>query len=117
LSCRRPGGPPGPRGEIKNLNSFRFLRNAIEFEMERQTAILEKGGTVAQETRLFDVPSGETRLRRSKEEAHDYRYFPEPDLFTLRVDRVWIEDVKRKLPEMPDARIDRYKTLGIAAID
>ncbi|HEY8182353.1 MAG TPA: Asp-tRNA(Asn)/Glu-tRNA(Gln) amidotransferase subunit GatB [Thermoanaerobaculia bacterium] len=117
VSVRRPGQPLGTRAEIKNLNSFRFLRNAIEFEIERQTAILEKGEKVSQETRLFDVPSGETRLMRSKEEAHDYRYFPEPDLFTLRVDRAWIEDVQRKLPEMPDARIERYKTLGIAAID
>jgi aspartyl-tRNA(Asn)/glutamyl-tRNA(Gln) amidotransferase subunit B len=117
VSVHRAGEPLGTRAEIKNLNSFRFLRNAIEFEIERQTAILEKGGTVSQETRLFDVPSGETRLMRSKEEAHDYRYFPEPDLFTLRVDRAWIDDVKRKLPEMPDARIERYKKLGIAAID
>jgi aspartyl-tRNA(Asn)/glutamyl-tRNA(Gln) amidotransferase subunit B len=117
VSVRRPGEPLGTRAEIKNLNSFRFLRNAIEFEIERQVAILEKGEKVSQETRLFDVPSGETRLMRSKEEAHDYRYFPEPDLFTLRVDRAWIEDVKRKLPEMPDARIERYKELGIAAID
>jgi aspartyl-tRNA(Asn)/glutamyl-tRNA(Gln) amidotransferase subunit B len=113
----RAGEPLGTRAEIKNLNSFRFLRNAIEFEIERQTAILEKGGKVSQETRLFDVASGETRLMRSKEEAHDYRYFPEPDLFTLRVDRAWIEDVRRKLPEMPDARIERYKMLGIAAVD
>ena len=98
VSVRRPGEPLGTRAEIKNLNSFRFLRNAIEFEIERQTAILEKGGTVSQETRLFDVPSGETRLMRSKEEAHDYRYFPEPDLFTLRVDRAWIDEVRAQLP-------------------
>ena len=117
VSVHRDGEPLGTRAEIKNLNSFRFLRNAIEFEIERQIAILEKGEKVAQETRLFDVPSGETRLMRSKEEAHDYRYFPEPDLFTLRVDRAWIEDVKSKLPEMPDARIERYKKLGIAAVD
>src|SRR5438477_7371537 len=117
VSVRRTGEVLGTRAEIKNLNSFRFLRNAIEFEIERQTAILEKGGKVSQETRLFDVASGETRLMRSKEEAHNYRYFPEPDLFTLRVDRAWIEDVRRKLPEMPDARIERYKTFGIAAVD
>src|SRR5436190_1802391 len=73
VSVHRAGKPLGTRAEIKNLNSFRFLRNAIEFEIERQTAILEKGGTVSQETRLFDVPSGETRVMRSKEEAHDYR--------------------------------------------
>jgi aspartyl-tRNA(Asn)/glutamyl-tRNA(Gln) amidotransferase subunit B len=117
VSVHRAGEPLGTRAEIKNLNSFRFLRNAIEFEIERQTAILEKGGTVSQETRLFDVPSGETRLMRSKEEAHDYRYFPDPDLFTLRVDRAWIEEVRRRLPEMPDARIERYKKLGIATVD
>ncbi len=117
ISVHRRGEPLGTRAEIKNLNSFRFLRNAIEFEIERQTAILEKGGTVSQETRLFDVPSGETRLMRSKEEAHDYRYFPEPDLFTLRVDRAWIEDVRRKLPEMPHARIERYEKLGIETVD
>jgi aspartyl-tRNA(Asn)/glutamyl-tRNA(Gln) amidotransferase subunit B len=117
VSVHRAGEPLGTRAEIKNLNSFRFLRNAIEFEIERQTAILEKGGTVSQETRLFDVPSGETRLMRSKEEAHDYRYFPDPDLFTLRVDRAWIEEVRRRLPEMPDARIERYKKLGIAPVD
>jgi aspartyl-tRNA(Asn)/glutamyl-tRNA(Gln) amidotransferase subunit B len=117
VSVHHRGEPLGTRAEIKNLNSFRFLRNAIEFEIERQTAILEKGGRVFQETRLFDVPSGETRLMRSKEEAHDYRYFPEPDLFTLRVDRAWIDEVRAQLPEMPDARIERYKKLGIAAID
>ncbi|MDQ6801080.1 MAG: Asp-tRNA(Asn)/Glu-tRNA(Gln) amidotransferase subunit GatB [Acidobacteriota bacterium] len=117
ISVHRRGEPLGTRAEIKNLNSFRFLRNAIEFEIERQTAILEKGGTVSQETRLFDVPSGETRLMRSKEEAHDYRYFPEPDLFTLRVDRAWIEDARRKLPEMPHARIERYEKLGIETVD
>jgi len=117
VSVHRRGEPLGTRAEIKNLNSFRFLRNAIEFEIARQTGVLEKGGTVSQETRLFDVPSGETRVMRSKEEAHDYRYFPEPDLFRLHVDRAWIDDVARKLPPMPDARIERYKKLGITAVD
>ena len=117
VSVHRRGEPLGTRAEIKNLNSFRFLRNAIEFEIARQTGVLEKGGTVSQETRLFDVPSGETRVMRSKEEAHDYRYFPEPDLFKLHVDRAWIDDVARKLPPMPDARIERYKKLGITAVD
>ena len=117
VSVHRRDEPLGTRAEIKNLNSFRFLRNAIEFEIARQTAILEKGGSVSQETRLFDVPSGETRLMRSKEEAHDYRYFPEPDLFALQVDRAWIDDVAGKLPPMPDVRIERYKTLGISAVD
>jgi len=117
VSMHRHGEPLGTRAEIKNLNSFRFLRNAIEFEIARQTGILEKGGTISLETRLFDVPSGETRVMRSKEEAHDYRYFPEPDLFTLRVDRAWIDDVARKLPPMPDARIERYTKLGISTVD
>src|SRR3982751_3238511 len=80
VSISRTGEPLGTRREIKTLNTFRFLRNAIEFEIQRQTAILESGGRVEQETRLFDVAAGETRGMRSKEEAHDYRYFPEPDL-------------------------------------
>jgi len=117
VSVRRPGEDFGTRAEIKNLNSFRFLRNAIEFEIQRQIAILESGGRVDQETRLFDVSSGETRAMRSKEEAHDYRYFPEPDLFTLSVDRAWIDDVARSLPEMPDARINRYKAMGIPEVE
>jgi aspartyl-tRNA(Asn)/glutamyl-tRNA(Gln) amidotransferase subunit B len=117
VSVHRPGEPLGTRAEVKNLNSFRFLRNAIEFEIQRQIAILEAGGKVSQETRLFDVPSGETRLMRSKEEAHDYRYFPEPDLFALSVERTWVEDVARSLPEMPQLRVERYKQLGISAAD
>ena len=112
------GGPTlGTRAEVKNLNSFRFLRNAIEFEIQRQITIVEGGGRVSQETRLFDPASGETRAMRSKEEAHDYRYFPEPDLFTLRVDRAWIEDVARSLPEMPQMRVERYKEMGVAIAD
>src|SRR5438874_9972432 len=101
VSVHRRGEPFGTRTEVKNLNSFRFLRNAIDFEIERQIRVLESGGKVSQETRLFDPSTGETRAMRSKEEAHDYRYFPEPDLFTLRVDRTWIDDVAGKLPEMP----------------
>jgi len=117
VSVRRRGEPLGTRAEVKNLNSFRFLRNAIEFEIQRQISILEGGGRVPQETRLFDVPAGETRTMRSKEEAHDYRYFPEPDLFTLRVERAWIGDVARTLPEMPHARVERYKSLGVPAVE
>jgi aspartyl-tRNA(Asn)/glutamyl-tRNA(Gln) amidotransferase subunit B len=113
VSVQRRGEALGTRAEIKNLNSFRFLRNAIEFEMRRQTAVLESGGRVTQETRLFDVASGETRAMRSKEEAHDYRYFPEPDLFALRVERAWIDDVARSLPTMPHVRIERYVAMGI----
>jgi len=117
VSVRRTGEDLGTRAEIKNLNSFRFLRNAIEFEIARQIAILESGGRVEQETRLFDVAAGETRAMRSKEEAHDYRYFPEPDLFTLAVDRQWIDDVARSLPDMPDARVERYVAMGIPAVE
>src|SRR5436190_23450641 len=100
VSVRRPGQPLGTRTEVKNLNSFRFLRTAIGHEIERQIAVLESGGRIGQETRLFDPGSGETRVMRSKEEAHDYRYFPEPDLLPLHVERAWIDDVARALPEM-----------------
>jgi aspartyl-tRNA(Asn)/glutamyl-tRNA(Gln) amidotransferase subunit B len=117
VSVRRPGEPLATRTEVKNLNSFRFLRNAIEFEIRRQIAVLEEGGRVVQETRLFDVASGETRVMRSKEEAHDYRYFPEPDLFTLMVERSWMEDIAKKLPEMPHRRAERYQQIGITAPD
>src|SRR5438477_1321437 len=117
VSIRRPGEPLGTRAEIKNLNSFRFLRNAIEFEIQRQIVILEGGGRVSQETRLFDPASGETRAMRSKEEAHDYRYFPEPDLFTLSIDPAWVEDVARSLPVMPDARVEKYVAMGIPAAE
>jgi aspartyl-tRNA(Asn)/glutamyl-tRNA(Gln) amidotransferase subunit B len=118
VSVRRPGDPLGTRTEIKNLNSFRFLGRAIEHEIERQIALLEGGGRVVQETRLFDVASGETRVMRSKEEAHDYRYFPEPDLFTLQVPEKWIADVRSALPALPDARIERYqREHGLSAVD
>jgi aspartyl-tRNA(Asn)/glutamyl-tRNA(Gln) amidotransferase subunit B len=118
VSVHREGEPLGTRAEIKNLNSFRFLSRAIEFEIERQIAILEGGGSVVQETRLFDPAAGETRSMRSKEEAHDYRYFPEPDLFTLQVDRAWIEKTRQSLPQLPVERARRYQTeLGIAAAD
>jgi aspartyl-tRNA(Asn)/glutamyl-tRNA(Gln) amidotransferase subunit B len=109
VSVRRKGEPLGTRTEIKNLNSFRFLRTAIDYEIQRQIGVLERGGTITQETRLFDVPTGETRVMRSKEEAHDYRYFPEPDLFTLEVASSWIEDVRSQLPALPQQRIDRYQ--------
>src|SRR5436190_6581022 len=109
VSLHHPGSPLGTRTETKNLNSFRFLRNAIEFEIERQTKVLEGGGTVDQETRLFDPSSGETRVMRSKEEAHDYRYFPDPDLLTLAVVRTTIEEVARTIPELPHQRAARYQ--------
>lgn len=109
VSVRRKGEPLGTRTEVKNLNSFRFLRTAIDYEIQRQIGVLEGGGTITQETRLFDVNSGETRVMRSKEEAHDYRYFPEPDLFTLAITPEWISDVRSSLPELPAQRIDRYQ--------
>jgi aspartyl-tRNA(Asn)/glutamyl-tRNA(Gln) amidotransferase subunit B len=109
VSVRRSGEALGTRTEVKNLNSFRFLRSAIAYEIERQIAVLESGGRIDQETRLFDPAGGETRVMRSKEEAHDYRYFPEPDLLPLEVERAWIEDVASALPEMPHARSARYQ--------
>ncbi|MFP5246353.1 MAG: Asp-tRNA(Asn)/Glu-tRNA(Gln) amidotransferase subunit GatB [Thermoanaerobaculia bacterium] len=109
VSVHRPGEPLGIRTEIKNLNSFRFLRSAIDYEIQRQIAVLESGGRVEQQTRLYDPASGETRVMRSKEEAHDYRYFPEPDLFTLAIEEQWIEDVRSKLPALPEERIERYQ--------
>jgi aspartyl-tRNA(Asn)/glutamyl-tRNA(Gln) amidotransferase subunit B len=108
----------GTRSELKNMNSFRFLRQAVEFEVRRQAAILEGGGKVVQETRLFDPQRGETRSMRSKEEAHDYRYFPEPDLPPVRVPAAWVEEIRRSLPELPRARAARYqRDLGLSAYD
>ena len=95
VSVRRPGEPLGTRCEIKNLNSFRFLEKAIEYEVRRQIELIEDGGKVVQETRLFDPDRGETRPMRSKEDAHDYRYFPDPDLLPLEITARWIERVKR----------------------
>ncbi len=98
----------GTRTEIKNLNSFRNVQHAIEYEIERQAAILDGGGEIEQETRLYDADRGVTQSMRSKEEAHDYRYFPEPDLVLMRVDQAWIERVRAALPELPDAKQQRY---------
>ena len=118
VSVRRPGQPLGTRAEVKNLNSFRFLKQAIEYEIERQVKLLEAGGSVVQETRLFDPAAGETRPMRSKEEAHDYRYFPEPDLIPLQIERALIDEVRGKVPELPAARAKRYETgFGIPAAD
>jgi len=108
----------GTRCEIKNMNSFRFLRQAVEYEARRQVGIIEEGGKVSQETRLFDPQRGETRSMRSKEEAHDYRYFPEPDLPPLVVPDGWVEEVRRTLPELPRARAQRYqRELGLSDYD
>jgi len=108
----RPRGTQkfGTRTEIKNLNSFRHVQRAIEYEIERQAEVLESGGRVVQETRLFDANRGVTQPMRSKEEAHDYRYFPEPDLVPLCIDQEWIERVRQELPELPDARRQRFTT-------
>jgi aspartyl-tRNA(Asn)/glutamyl-tRNA(Gln) amidotransferase subunit B len=108
VSVRKPGGPLGTRCEIKNVNSIRFVMQAIEHEARRQIEVIEDGGTVKQETRLFDAGRGVTRPMRSKEEAHDYRYFPDPDLLPLRLDKDWVEAVKRSLPELPDTKKARF---------
>ena len=108
----------GQRCEIKNMNSFRFLRQAVEYEVRRQVEVLEAGGKVAQETRLFDPARGETRAMRSKEDAPDYRYFPEPDLPPLIVDEALLSAVRASLPELPGARASRYqRQLGLSAFD
>ena len=108
----------GTRTEIKNLNSFRNVQQAIAYEMERQRDVLENGGSVAQETRLFDATRGVTLLMRSKEEAHDYRYFPEPDLVPLQIEPEWIERVRQSIPELPDARRQRFVSqYGLPAYD
>jgi aspartyl-tRNA(Asn)/glutamyl-tRNA(Gln) amidotransferase subunit B len=108
----------GTRCEIKNMNSFRFLRQAIDYEVRRQVEIVEAGGKVLQETRLFDTARGETRSMRSKEEAHDYRYFPEPDLPPVLVDAATVERARAALPELPRARAARYqRELGLSAYD
>ena len=98
----------GTRCEIKNMNSMRFIQAAIEVEARRQIAIVEGGGTVDQETRLYDPDRGETRSMRSKEEAHDYRYFPDPDLLPLEIEQAWVDDIKASLPELPDAKKARF---------
>src|SRR6516225_7545190 len=102
VSVRRPGEPLGTRCEIKNVNSYRFIQQAIEYEARRQIAVLEDGGTIEQETRLFDAERCETRSMRTKEEAHDYRYFPDPDLLPLVLDPAWVKAIEASLPELPD---------------
>lgn len=118
ISLRRPGEPFGTRAEIKNVNSIRFLGQAIEFEIGRQLAILESGGKIAQETRLFDPSKGETRSMRSKEDAHDYRYFPDPDLKPLVVKADRIENIRANMPELPDAKKERFmRDYNLSAYD
>jgi aspartyl-tRNA(Asn)/glutamyl-tRNA(Gln) amidotransferase subunit B len=103
---------------LKNINSFRFIKQAIDYEVERQAEILDEGGRVIQETRLFDATTGMTRSMRGKEEAHDYRYFPDPDLVPLVVSREWVEEVRRTLPELPEAKLERFiREYGIPRYD
>ncbi len=114
VSVRRPGEPFGTRTETKNVNSVRFVMATIEHEAERQVALIEDGGMVVQETRLFDPDKGVTRSMRSKEDAHDYRYFPDPDLLPLELTEAFVEDCRASLPELPDAKLVRFtETLGI----
>jgi len=116
VSVRRPGEPLGTRTETKNVNSVRFVMATVEYEASRQVDVLEAGGKIVQETRLFDPDSGTTRSMRSKEDAHDYRYFPDPDLLPLVLDQAFIDECRASLPELPDAKRARYAAeLGLSA--
>ena len=118
VSVRHPGDDFGTRCEIKNVNSIRFVRQAIEYEARRQIEIIEDGGEIDQETRLFDPDKGETRSMRSKEEAHDYRYFPDPDLLPLEFEQSWVDAIRETLPELPDQKKHRFmEDYGLSAID
>ncbi|MFN4283540.1 MAG: Asp-tRNA(Asn)/Glu-tRNA(Gln) amidotransferase subunit GatB [Alphaproteobacteria bacterium] len=118
VSVRKPGARFGTRCEIKNVNSIRFVQQAVEYEARRQIELIEEGGEVKQQTRLFDPNRGETRPMRSKEEAHDYRYFPDPDLLPLELDAAWVEEIKKGLPELPDAKKARFvKDYGLSPYD
>ncbi len=118
VSVRRPGEPLGTRCEIKNVNSIRFIGQSVEAEARRQIGILEDGGKIEQETRLFDSAKGETRSMRSKEEAHDYRYFPDPDLLPLELEQDWVDALAKDLPELPDEKRARFmKAYGLSAYD
>src|SRR4051794_15469370 len=118
VSVRKPGAPLGTRCEIKNMNSINFIGQAIEYEARRQIEILEDGGAIDQETRLYDPNKGETRSMRSKEEAHDYRYFPDPDLLPLEFSQTFVDELKAKLPELPDQKKTRFVAdLGLSAYD
>jgi len=113
VSVRKPGAEYGTRTETKNVNSVRFVMQVIEYEARRQVEVLEEGGTIAQETRLFDPDRGTTRTLRSKEDAHDYRYFPDPDLLPLELDDAFLEECRSSLPELPDSKRKRYEGSGI----
>jgi len=118
VSVRKPGDPLGTRAEIKNVNSVKAVQMAIDYEVRRQIEIIEDGGTIVQETRLWDPAKGETRSMRSKEEAHDYRYFPDPDLLPLVIKQDWVDQIKETLPELPDQKKHRFmKDYGLSAYD
>jgi len=118
VSVRRPGEPLGTRAELKNLNSFRFIKQAIEYEVNRQIELIEDGGEVVQETRLYDSAKGESRSMRSKEEAHDYRYFPEPDLPPLRFTQEEVDAIRAGMPELPGQLRKRFETeYGLSPYD
>lgn len=118
VSVRKQGNPYGTRCEIKNLNSIRFLMKAIDYEARRQVELIESGGVVQQETRLFDSDLGETRSMRSKEDSHDYRYFPDPDLLPLRLEQGLVENLKAQLPELPDEKTRRFtREYGLTEYD
>jgi len=113
VSVRKAGDPLGTRTETKNVNSVRFVMAVVEQEARRQVEVLEDGGRIVQETRLYDPDRNETRSMRSKEDAHDYRYFPDPDLLPLELDEAFLEECRASLPELPDAKRRRYEALGI----
>jgi len=119
VSVRRRGAEKfGTKAEVKNLNSFRFLRHALEYEIERQISVLESGGKIDQETRLWNVAAGRTEPMRSKEFAHDYRYFPEPDLLPVRVSAAWRDEIASTMPELPEAKRKRFvRDFGITPYD
>jgi len=107
----------GTRCEIKNVNSMRFVQMAVEYEARRQVEIIEGGGTIKQETRRYDSKQNETRSMRTKEDAHDYRYFPDPDLLPLELDQAWVDGIKASLPELPDEKKARFIKMGLSAYD
>lgn len=118
VSVRKPGADLGTRCEIKNVNSVKFVEQAVEYEARRQIEVIEGGGVIKQETRLFDTKNGTTRAMRSKEDAHDYRYFPDPDLLPLRIANDYVEKIKSTLPELPDAKKKRFiEVLGLSPYD
>jgi aspartyl-tRNA(Asn)/glutamyl-tRNA(Gln) amidotransferase subunit B len=118
VSVRKHGEPFRTRCEVKNVNSIRFVMQAVEAEAKRQIGVWEDGGTVVQETRLYDPGRGETRSMRSKEDAHDYRYFPDPDLLPLVLDEAWVEGLRAQLPELPDAKRARFMSqYGLPFVD